>query len=431
MTKRAERQQGKQGQNAAPLPAASLVQVLLPMVTGLVTTRQDLMTWVHQCGLDALDEVFRADAETMAGAKGKHRNGRTHHHWGTTRTELPFGGQRIVVERPRVRTTDGREAKLPTVETFRELDPLPERVVERILLGVSTRGYWRSVEAPPAKVPRRGTSKSAASRNLIKRTRRKLSEDFGCRLDGINLAAIMLDGIEVAKLTLVVALGITTTGEKIPLGLEQGSTENAALCTTLLNGLIERGLRVNERILCVIDGGKGIRKALEDVLGDLAVIQRCIVHKRRNVREHLSLSHVAYVMGAMSDAYKSATADTARKRLRQLASWLEANGEDSAAKSLREGREETLTVIKLGLPPRLRSSLSTTNALENINGAIRRVTRNVKRWRGRDMRRRWVGLAISDAAKRFHRIKGHRELPTLLNALRQQSATLDAKQEVA
>jgi transposase-like protein len=431
MTKTAERPRGKQAQQAAVLPAASLVQVLLPMVTGIVTTRQELMSWVHDRGLDALDELFRTDAEALAGPKGKHRNGRSHNHWGTARSELPFGGQRIVVERPRVRTTDGREAKLPTVESFRELDPLRERVVERILLGVSTRGYERSVEAPPARVPRRGTSKSAASRNLVARTRQKLREDFGRRLDGVDLVALMLDGIEVAKQTMVVALGITTSGDKIPLGIEQGSTENAALSTMLLNGLIDRGLKVSERILCVIDGGKGIRKALEDVFGDLAVIQRCLVHKRRNIREHLSPSHVAYVMSAMTEAYKSQTAETARKRLRQLASWLESNDEDSAAKSLREGLEETLTVQKLGLPSTLRRSLSTTNMLENINGSIRRVTRNVKRWRGHDMRRRWVGLAISEASKHFHRIKGHRELPILIRALRQQNAALDAQQEAA
>lgn len=289
MTKSAERQRGKQGQKVVPvLPTASLVQVLLPMVTGMVTTKQDLMIWCEQRGLDALDELFRRDAEQLAGPKGKHRQQRTHHHWGTTNSELPFGGQRIVVDRPRVRTTDGREAKLPTVETFREVDPLPERVVERILLGVSTRGYGSSVEAPPPEVKRRGTSKSAASRHLVARTRQKLREDIGRRLDGVNLAALMIDGIEVAKQTLVVALGVTTTGKKIPLGLEQGSTENATLCTLLLNGLIERGLRVTERILCVIDGGKGLRKALGDVFGELAVVQRCQVHKRRNVRDLLS-----------------------------------------------------------------------------------------------------------------------------------------------
>jgi hypothetical protein len=421
-----------QGKSAAQLlPAESLIQVLLPMVTGLVTTRQDLMTWVHQRGLDALDEVLRGDAEGLAGPKGKHRKERTHHHWGSTRTELPFGGQRIIVDRPRVRTTDGREAKLPTVETFRELDPLPERVVERILLGVSTRGYARSVEAPPAKVPRRGTSKSAASRHLVERTRRKLQDDFGRRLDGVDLAAFMIDGIQVAQQTLVVALGITTTGDKIPLGLEQGSTENTALCTLLLNGLIARGLQVTERTLCVIDGGKGVRKALDDVFGELAVVQRCQVHKRRNVRELLSPSHTAYVMSAMSDAYKSASADTARKRLRQLTSWLEANGEDAAASSLREGLEETLTVLKLGLPPTLRRSLSTTNAIENVNGTIRRVTRNVKRWHRSDMRRRWVSLAILDAATHFHRIKGHRDLSVLIRALRSESAAIDTKEAAA
>jgi putative transposase len=432
MTKRAEKQRGKQAQSAMVLPAEALAQVLLPMVTGLVAMRQGLMTWVQQRGLDALDELFSADAAALAGTKGKHREQRTHHHWGTTRTELPFAGQRIVVERPRVRTTDGREAKLRTVETFRGLDPLSERVVERVLLGVSTRGYGRSVEAPPDGVVRRGTSKSAASRHLVARTRKKLREDLGRRLDGIDLAALMLDGIDIAKQTLVLALGITTTGEKVPLGLVQGSTENATLCTTLLQTLIDRGLRVTEKILCVIDGGKGIRKALDDVFGDLAVVQRCTVHKKRNIREHLSPSHTAYVMASINDAYKSASADTARKRLRQLASWLESNGEDAAAASLREGLEETLTVLKLRLPPTLRRSLSTTNALENLNGTVRRVTRNVKRWRRKgDMRCRWVGLAIVDAATRFHRIKGHRDLAALLRALRQQKTTLDANQEAA
>jgi putative transposase len=431
MTKRAEKQRGKQAPNAAP-STVELAQVLMPMVVGLVTTRHDLMTWVHQRGLDALDEVFRGDAERLVGAKGKHSDERTHHHWGSTLTELPFGGQRISVQRPRVRTTDGKEAHLPTVEAFRDLDPLPARVVERILLGVSTRGYGRSVEAPPDGVRRRGTSKSAASRHLVDRTRANLAADLGRRLDGVDLAALMLDGIEVAKQTIVVALGITTTGEKIPLGVEQGSTENAVLCTSLLTGLIERGLRVTERMLCVIDGGKGIRKALSDVFGDLAVVQRCQVHKKRNVRALLAPSHTSYVVGAMNDAYKSATAKTARQRLQQLASWLESNGEDAAARSLREGLEETLTVVKLGLPPTLRRSFSTTNAIENLMSSIRRVTRNVKRWRDNgDMRRRWVGLALGEAARRFHRVKGYRELPLLLRALRQQHAPLDAKSEAA
>jgi transposase-like protein len=432
MNKKAEKHRRTQEANATPSTSAELAHVLMPMVVGLVATRQNLMTWVHQRGLEALDEVFCADAEHLAGPKGKHRSERTHHHWGTTMTELPFGGQRITVERPRVRTKDGHEAKLPTVESFRQIDPLAERVVERILLGVSTRSYGRSVETPPAGVQRRGTSKSAASRHLVERTRQKLRQDLGRRLDDVDLVALMLDGIEVAKRTLVVALGITTTGDKVPLGVEQGSTENSALCTTLLNGLIERGLRVTERILCVIDGGKGIRKALDDVFGDLAVVQRCQVHKKRNVRALLSPTHTAYVMTAMDGAYRSATVKTARQRLQQLAGWLENNGEEAASKSLREGLDETLTVVKLGLPRTLQRGLSTTNAIENLMSSVRRVTRNVKRWRPRgDMRRRWVGLAITDAAKRFNRIKGHRELPVLIRALRQHNTTVDTTAEAA
>jgi transposase-like protein len=314
------------------------------------------------------------------------------------------------------------------VEQFSRIDPLPDRVLEQIVLGVSTRGYGQSLESVPAGARSRGTSKSAASRHLVARTRQRLRQDLCRRLDDVELIALMLDGIEVAKQTLVVALGITVGGTKVPLGLVQGSTENATLCTTLLQDLLARGLKVNERILCVIDGGKGIRKALSDVFGDLAVVQRCQVHKRRNVREHLSDKRESYVLGVMSEAYKSTSADVARKRLRALASWLERNGEEDAAGSLREGLEETLTVLKLGLPPTLRRSLSTTNSIENMLGTVRRVTRNVKRWQG-DMRKRWTGLGILAAEKKFRRFRGHAHLPMLVRALRLQTTELDAERK--
>ena len=194
---------------------------------------------------------------------------------------------------------------------------------------------------------------------------------------------------------MVVALGITSDGTKVPLGLVQGSTENAALCTSLLQGLLSRGLKVEDKLLCIIDGGKGIRKALDDVFGDRAVIQRCQVHNQRNLREHLAKERHGYVLSTMREAYRAATADTARKKLRGLVSWLESNGHEDAAASLREGLEETITVVKLDLPLALRRSLATTNNIENLVGSIRRVSRNVKRWRGTDMIRRWASLGSS------------------------------------
>jgi len=404
--------------------------VLAPMVAGLVATKASLMEWVHECGLEALGEVFRREAEELAGEKGRHRRERTHHHWGETRSELGFGGRRLSVERPRVRKRGGGEARLPSLDAFRREDPLSERVMRQILLGVSTRGYGRSLEEAPAGVASRGASKSAASRRLVQATRHKLRVDLERRLEEVELVGLIIDGIAVAEHTLVVALGLSPDGRKLPLGLWHGSTENAALATTLLQNLLARGLRVEGRLLCIIDGSKALRKALRDVLGDLAVVQRCQVHKKRNVLDHLSQRHRSYVRRALSEAYSAASAERARRQLMALASWLERQGEEGAAASLREGLEETLTVLKLGLPSTLRRSLSTTNAIENLLGHFRRVSRNVKQWRG-DMRRRWGWLAIADAQSRFRRLKGHRDLPLLIRALRESFTHVDQATEAA
>ena len=253
-------------------------QRLLPLVSGIAATKQGLLEWVHDFGLKALDELMRDDAARIVGEKGKHRVDRTHNYWGKTRSELTFGGRRISVEKPRVRSKDGREAALPALEEFRDRDPLSERVMNQLLLGVSTRGYEASLEPRPSAVKARGSSKSSASRSIVAKTRQRLSVSLERRLDDLDLIGLLIDGIEVARQTVVVALGITSDGTKVPLGLAQGSTENAALCTSLLQGFLSRGLRVEDRVLCIIDGGKGIRKALADVFGDRAVIQRCQVH---------------------------------------------------------------------------------------------------------------------------------------------------------
>jgi transposase-like protein len=400
----------------------------MPMVAGMAATKRDLLSWVQELGMEALADVFESDVLALAGAKGKHRSDRTHHRWGSTPTELPFGGRRIRVERPRVRTKSGREVTLPSVRRFQAEDPLPERVVDQILLGVSTRGYAASLGPVPPGLKERGTSKSAASRHLVERVGRKIEEYLSRPLTEVKLLALMLDGIEVAKHTVIVALGIGEDGSKLPLGLWQGSTENATLCTELLQDLMRRGLSVEGRLLCVIDGGKGIRKALVDVLGDLAVIQRCQLHKRRNLKAHLPKSAHLHVDRVLREAYASTSADTARKRLRGLVSWLESNGHEGAAASVREGMEETVTVLKLELPTSLRRSLSTTNAIESMLSTVRRVSRNVKRWKGGTMVRRWVAMGVIAAQKRFRRIKGHRDMSALFKALRQQS---DLAEQVA
>ncbi len=217
---------------------------------------------VHQVGLAALSEVFEYDAEQLAGARGKHRSPHTHYRWGTTVSELPFGGRWVKLQRPRVRTTTGEEARLPSVEHFRAADQVPVRVLNQILLGVSTRGYEKSLEAAPLAIKARGTSKSATSRHLVARMTVKLRSFLSRRLDDFDLLVLMLDGLQIAHHTVVVALGILSDGRKVVLGLWQGSTENAALCSSLLQDLLERGLRIDGKVLCVIDGGRGLRRAL-------------------------------------------------------------------------------------------------------------------------------------------------------------------------
>ena len=420
MTKRAESTERTQAENGA---GRELVHLVEPMLAGMTTTRQHLLAWVHAHGLAALDELFREEAVALAGPKGRQQAQRTHHHWGTTATELTFGGRRVQIRRPRVRGTTDGEATLPSVARFRERDPLTARMMQQLLAGVSTRQYDASLEARPSGRRTRGSSKSAVSRTVVRRTRQRLHEQLTRRLEGLEVVALFMDGVVVAQQTVIVVLGITRDGTKIPLGLRVGSTENAVVCSELLQDLLARGLPLDGRVLCVIDGGKGLRKALGDVLGDAAVIQRCQLHKGRNLDALVPKSRQAYVRAALRRAYQAASATRARRQLTALATWLERNGHAEAATSVREGLEETLTVLKLGLPPRLRRFFATTNCIENLIGTLRHVTRNIKRWRDGDMRRRWIGLGLLRAAERFRRIKRHGELGALVSALGAESVS--------
>ncbi|MFI5302648.1 MAG: IS256 family transposase [Polyangiales bacterium] len=432
MKKRAAVGRGMQVSTSAPALALMMQQMMLPLIVGAEATKKGLLSFVQQMGMLALQELFATEAAAIAGPKGKHVVGRTHHHWGVTKTTLPFGGRHVSVERPRVRRKRGGEEMLPSVTAFREADPLSVRVAEQIVLGVSTRGYARSLEPLADDVVARGTSKSSASRALIDKTTEKLTAFISRRLDDVAPVAMFLDGIEIADKTVIIALGVISDGTKVPLGLWLGATENHVVATALVQTLIERGLRVDEPMLFVIDGGKGIHKALRDVFGDRAVIQRCQVHKLRNVRDHLPESRRAYVGRQMRDAYKSKSAPVAKKKLVQIASWLESNGEDSAAASLREGLDETLTVLRIGLPATLCRTFATTNAIENMNGSLRRICRNVKRWRGESMIRRWLALGIAEAQRKFRRVKGHQQMPALVAALRPtQVVTMESKKKVA
>jgi len=419
MKKEAAKRSRKQGAIPAEMSMV-LGQLVLPMMLASEAIKKGLLAFVQQIGLLAFRELLEGEAAQIAGPKGKHNASRTHHHWGTTETVLPFGGRHAVVPRPRVRRKGkgGQEVELPSVAAAREADPMPTHVAEQIVVGVSTRGYKRSLEPVDDSFETRGESKSNVSRALIENTTEKLADFLARNLGDLDIVAMFIDGIEIGKHAVIIALGVSVDGTKVPLGVWCGSTENHTVATSLLQNLIQRGLRVDAPLLFVVDGGKGLRKALSDVFGDRAIVQRCQVHKARNVRDHLPQERRAYVRRQMRDAYKSKSAKTAKMMLGQLASWLEANGEDSAAASLREGLDETLTVLRLGLPTTLCRTFSTTNAIENMNGTLRRVIHNVKRWRGETMIQRWVALGIAEAQRGFRRVKGHAQMKLLLAALR-------------
>jgi len=423
MTKRTEKQPRTQGQNDR---GADVGHLVAPMVMGMAATRQELLAWVHAHGLAALDALFQDEAVALAGPKGRHQAARTHHHWGTTAAELTFGGRRVQVRRPRVRSRRGGEATLPSVAQFRDRDPLSARMMQQLLAGVSTRQYEASLEARPSGRRTRGSSKSAVSRSVVHRTRQRLHEQLTRRLEGLEVVALFMDGVVVAQQTVIVSLAITRDGTKGPLGLRLGSTENAVIGTELRQDLLARGLALEGRVLCVIDGGKGLRKALGDVLGDAAVIQRCQLHKGRNLDAVVPKTRQAYVRTSLRRAYRAARAAAARRQLLALAAWLDRNGQADAGASLREGLEETLTVLKLGLPLGLRRFFATTNCIENLIGTLRHVTRNVTRWRDGDRRRRGLGLGLLRAADRFRRVKRHAELSALVAALGAKTSAAEA-----
>ena len=354
----------------------------------------------------------------VVGAKGKHIPERIAVRHGHEAGEVTLGGRRVGIERPRVRSADGRrEVRLATYEYFADRDPLSHSVLERMLAGVSTRRYRRTQEPVGGEVEQqaRSTSKSSVSRTFVERTRVALQELMSRRLDDVRLAVMMIDGIELGERTNVVALGITTEGVKIPLGLWEGSTENAAVATALLADLVERGLDPEQGILFVIDGSKALRKAIRTVFGE-APVQRCVRHKERNVLDHLPERERPAVKERLRRAWAQDDHGRALDQLRRLASELDRSYPGAAA-SLREGMEETLTLTGLGVSGNLKRTLQSTNPCESMLEIVRRTQRNVKRWSSGEMALRWTAAGMLEAERQFRKIIGYRDLATLLVAI--------------
>lgn len=389
-----------------------------------IRLRHNLHEFVIATGLDALTELLEQERVTACGPRHARDPERTAYRAGHAPGELVMGGRRVGVRRPRARTTDNQEVMLPSWTQFSAEDPLGERAVEQMVLGVSTRKYGRSLEEGPAHVKTRGTSKSAVSRRFVAATAAKLKTWLTRDLSEFDLVTLMIDGVHIADHVVLVALGIDVRGEKRVLGLWEGATENATACNALIANLRDRGLHVDRSVLVVIDGSKALGKAIRKFFGERACLQRCRVHKKRNVREHLPQEMHASVMAAMSTAYSSPDAERAHRLLENLANRLEVE-HPSAAASLREGLEETLTVKKLGLTGHLERILSCTNAIENLIGTGRRISHRVKRWRGGQMILRWTATAMIEAEANFRKIQGCKEMPVLVTALRRNDERID------
>lgn len=374
---------------------------------------------------------MESEVTEVVGPKGRWNPERTASRHGHEAGSMTLGGRRVPVTRPRVRSVDGRELPVQTYEYFADRDPLSRAVMDRMLAGVSTRKFARVGEPVGSEVQASAsaTGKSSVSEVFIERTRTALGELMARRLDDVRLAVMMLDGLDIAERTHIVALGISTDGVKIPLGLWEGSTENATLARSLLADLVDRGLDPGQAILFVLDGGKALRKAIKDVFGETALVHRCHRHKERNVTDLLPERDRPQVLARIRGAWALADPAVAQQQLEKLASELERTWPDAAA-SLREGMDETLTLMRLGITGNLAKTLCSTNPIESMIEIVRHTQRNVKRWQDGDMRKRWTAAGMLVAEQQFRRIVGYSDLATLVTAIEHRHLTLHAQHAI-
>lgn len=400
------------------------VQLALDDLAGSV--REGLLALSVGVGLKVLDELLEEELVALVGPKGKHNSERTANRHGSRSGQVVLGGRKLSVSRPRARSREGRELELRTYTHFADDDLLSERTVETMLAGLSTRRHRAALE--PTGTVDRSVSKSAVSRRFVARTRKALAE-LMARPVPDDLLVLMLDGVVLAGSTCLCALGIKADGTKVPLGLWEGASENAAVCRRALADLAARGLTAERGLLVLIDGSKALRKAVGDALGTKAAVQRCRRHKEQNVLGHLPESERPWVKRKLREAWAAERAELAERRLVELARALEARRPGAAA-SLREGLAETLTITRLGIraDSTLARTLATTNPIESMLSICRERARNVKRWRGGEMALRWTAAGMLDAERSFRRVKGFRGLPQLAAALHRHADDVDEKE---
>jgi transposase-like protein len=412
---------------------SNIVPVLVPPLAAVLSDVKSAFFGLCVCtGKEVLAAMMEADRAQLCGPKGRPDPDRRASRGGHTRSWVTLGGRRVAIRRPRARAVAGEELSLESFRWAAGADPLNEATLAAIAAGVSTRRYASTLDRLPAAEAQRSVSRSTVSRRFVALSAARLAEWLSRSLKELELAVVLVDGIHFRDRVVLVALGIDAQGEKHVLGLREGSTENATVVRSLIADLIERGLDPERPRLWVIDGAKALRRALRDHFGEAALVQRCQVHKLRNVLEHLPEHVRPSVRRAMRDAWMSRDAELALRQLERLARSL-AREHPGAAGSLREGMEETLTVQRLGIDGALLRTLRSTNPIENLNGAVAHHTRNVRRWRDGQMLLRWIGAALLEATRGFRRVRGHRDLPKLCAALKRRhgAPTVAAERKVA
>src|SRR5258708_7022843 len=389
------------------------VQLVLPMAEMVGWLRQGVGELIRQAGVQIIGLMMEEEVRELVGERSQPQAERKANRWGSERGFCVVMGQKVPIERPRVRSTEDREVRLGSYELFHRGEPLTETVWEKLMLGLSTRKYGQAVRQFTEAY---GLEKSAVSEHFIEASRAKLKQLMERRLEKLRFCALLIDATPFEGQQMVAALGIGQDGRKTILGLRQGATENATVVGELLGDLAERGFDFSAQRLYILDGAKALSAAVKTHAGESALIQRCQVHKRRNVLDHLSEDQKPPVAQQLNAAYATEDYDAAKVALNKLHREL-MDLNPSAARSLAEGMEETLTVHKLQVPPLLRKTLATTNFTNSTFSCVSTVCANVKRWHPGDQRERWVGSGLLVAEKHFRRVKGHKRIPLLLRQL--------------
>ncbi len=389
------------------------VQLVLPAVEIVTAMRAGVGELIRRAGLELMFLLMEQEVDELVGKRSVPSRERTAYRWGKDDGWCRIDGQKVALKRPRARQVDGKEVPLGSYLCFQQDPQLGPKLWREVMRGLSTRNYGRTVRRFAEAY---GIEKSAVSDHFIEASRKKLRELLERDLSRLELCAVMLDGISFDGETFVVALGIGQDGRKTVLGLRQGASENAAVAGELCADLERRGLDFQQARLWVLDGAKALAAAVRKRAGEAALIQRCQLHKRRNVLGHLPDQHQPFIEQKLMAAWAMSSYEEARKALDSVRLELERIN-PSAARSLAEGLEETLTIHRLGVPEALRKTLFSTNPIESALSVVEDKCRRVKKWQGGDMKLRWVASGLLFAEEQFRRVKGYRDIPQLVAAI--------------